>query len=129
MTTPQATSTAASAGASSVVTTSTAAISGQVSTTLTSAVASVAMATSGVVTSTVTSWMGGFTFTNGTNSGIPASITSSVVPSVMATQPTLVGFNATVPFGSASGYGVTPAGVPNVAYGQGFGYPAAVSSA
>ncbi|KAE9342335.1 hypothetical protein PF008_g10211 [Phytophthora fragariae] len=129
MTTPPATSTAASAGASSVVTTSTAAISGQVSTTLTSAVASVAMATSGVVTSTVTIWMGGFTFTNGTNSGIPASITSSVVPSVMATQPTLVGFNATVPFGSASGYGVTPAGVPNVAYGHRFGYPAAVSSA
>ncbi|KAE8911933.1 hypothetical protein PF002_g5564 [Phytophthora fragariae] len=87
------------------------------------------MATSGVVTSTVTIWMGGFTFTNGTNSGIPASITSSVVPSVMATQPTLVGFNATVPFGSASGYGVTPAGVPNVAYGHRIGYPAAVSSA
>ncbi|KAE9271180.1 hypothetical protein PF008_g30417 [Phytophthora fragariae] len=68
----------------------------------------------GVVTSAVSSMIGGFTFPSVTNTGVPC------------TTPAMAGMNAAMLSGAASAYGVTPSGVPAM---YGYGYPAAVCAA
>ncbi|GMF40289.1 unnamed protein product [Phytophthora fragariaefolia] len=113
MTTPQTTSAAALASASTTL--STAAITTASSVppaTLPGAVASMQMAAvTGVATSTMmTSLMGGFAFTNVTNSGVPPRIVSPVVPSVAYGQGSCY---------SAAVSGAPVATVPHICQGTG----------
>ncbi|EGZ07445.1 hypothetical protein PHYSODRAFT_319298 [Phytophthora sojae] len=105
MATSQPTSAVATSAAGTTTTTTNA-----VATTVGSSLTSTSMATAtsgvvdpltvpaGVVTSAVSSMIGGFTFPSVTNNGIPC------------TTPLMAGMNTAMLSGAAAGYGVTPSG-------------------